>query len=92
MNTLMASTSPVALTADALGGGAAEDEYLSEDDTARFFGVSPRTVQRWRRNGTGPFYTRLGQRRVVYHKPTLIIWAAARTFRSTSEEGACHVA
>jgi predicted DNA-binding transcriptional regulator AlpA len=34
--------------------------FLTEDQTAAFLCVSLSTLRRWRRNGTGPKYFRLG--------------------------------
>jgi hypothetical protein len=49
---------------DTAGGLLAE--YLSEDALAREFGIAVRTLQRWRRQRTGPPVTFIG--RVPYYR------------------------
>jgi len=41
------------------------DEHLNEEKLARRWAISPRTLQRWRQEGKGPAYLKLGGR-VVY--------------------------
>lgn len=53
--------------ADRAARGAAhqEREFLNETDVARRTGISIRTLQGWRAQGTGPRYAKAG-RRVLY--------------------------
>jgi predicted site-specific integrase-resolvase len=39
--------------------------YLAQKDVARRWGISHRTLERWRMRGRGPAYLKLGER-VVY--------------------------
>jgi len=41
------------------------DEHLNEEKLAQRWAISPRTLQRWRQEGKGPAYLKLGGR-VVY--------------------------
>ena len=65
-------------------------ETLYDDTEAgRYLGgekhpISPRTMQRWRLDGTGPRFLKLG-RLVRYTESDLDAHKAARTFVSTSE-------
>lgn len=50
-------------------------DYLTEDEAATLLRLSPRTLQRHRHNSTGPAFSRLGARRVVYDRKDLVAWA-----------------
>lgn len=39
---------------------------LDTEHAAKYLGVSPRTMEKWRYQGRGPTYIRPGGRRVVY--------------------------
>jgi hypothetical protein len=65
-----------------------DDEFLIEEEAAKFLRVSPRSLQRWRMTGGGPEFTRLGKKRVGYRRSGLRAWAASKTFASTSAEAA----
>ena len=58
--------------------------YLTQDEAAQLLRLSPRTLERHRRAGTGARFMRLG-RRVLYRLSELEAWTEARTFGSTSE-------
>lgn len=64
--------------------------YLTEREAARVLRLSERTLQRYRREGGGPRYRRLGARRLVYARADLDAWANDRSFASTSEEERAH--
>lgn len=49
---------------------------LSEREAAERLGISPRTLQDWRRRSCGPVYMKLG-RRVAYHPDDLDVYEAA---------------
>jgi predicted site-specific integrase-resolvase len=66
--------------------------YLDEAATARFLDVSCRTLQRWRRDGGGPAFTRAGMRRILYDVTGIQKWAEARTFAHRAAELARTVA
>jgi predicted DNA-binding transcriptional regulator AlpA len=58
----------------------------SERDVARLLGVSVRTLQRWRLDGGGPAFIRLGSRRIGYSDTEIERWAASRSFASLAAE------
>ena len=49
-----------------LWAGVGEDRYLTQEEVAARFRVSPRTLERWRRQKIGPAWVRLPGR-VLYH-------------------------
>jgi excisionase family DNA binding protein len=51
------------------------DEYLTESEVAELLKVSVGTLRRWRREGTGPPWLRLG-RGVRYLRAEVNAWAA----------------
>jgi hypothetical protein len=51
--------------------------YLSRDDLAREFNVSPRTVTRWTFQVDGLPYLELGNR-TLYERASVLAWLAAR--------------
>ena len=58
--------------------------FLTQAEAAEFLRVSPRSLERWRLEGSGPAYRKFG-RRVVYGRMDLETWAESRVFTSTSE-------
>jgi predicted site-specific integrase-resolvase len=57
--------------------------FFSEEELANRWLHSVRTLQRWRRRGTGPVFTRLG-RRVVYRLDDVEAYEqAARRFEGS---------
>lgn len=64
------------------------DELMVAKAAARYLRVSPRTLERWRVNGTGPRYRKLGpgkRAKVVYLLSDLEAWLAKHAYSSTSE-------
>lgn len=61
---------------------------LDERAAATAIGMTPRTMQEWRRTGTGPPYVRISSRCVRYRPEDLAAWAAERVHSSTSDEAA----
>jgi predicted DNA-binding transcriptional regulator AlpA len=61
-------------------------KYFDEAAMAQRLGVSKRTLQRWRAQGCGPPYVRLGPRRVAYDEAASDAWAASRSFTSRAAE------
>lgn len=49
------------------------DNHLNEELLARRLNLSPRTLQRWRLDGLGPVYLKLGGR-VVYRIADVEAW------------------
>jgi predicted DNA-binding transcriptional regulator AlpA len=60
---------------------------FSNDEAARFLGLSPRTLPGMRRRGDGPPFIRLGARRVGYLESDLSVWVESQRRRSTSDPG-----
>jgi len=65
-----------------------ENEYFDEDGLQERYLIPPRTAQRWRAEGAGPPFVRLGRRRVIYRRSDVEKWLAERTFRSLAHEAA----
>lgn len=56
---------------------AAPREYLSPAQVAELLGLSTRTLWRWRCRGTGPAWSRCGDRAVRYRRADVDAWVAA---------------
>lgn len=61
--------------------------YLTTRGAAKLLGLHPDTLRRLRREGGGPPFVRIG-RAVRYRLDVVDAWAAARTFKSTTDEAA----
>jgi predicted site-specific integrase-resolvase len=59
---------------------------VSEEDAARKLGVSTRTLQRWRVEGRGPRFTKLGKL-VGYTEASLVKYVEDNQRQSTSDRG-----
>ncbi len=57
---------------------------LNENELAQRWGISPKTLQRWRSEGRGPKYLKLSKR-VSYPLETVIDFEASALHDSTSE-------
>lgn len=65
------------------------DCYLTEQQFCERFHVSPRTAQRWRKEGRfGPPFIRAGARRVLFRLSDCERWAEQRRFSTLAEEAA----
>lgn len=64
----------------------AAEIYLTAEEFAQRYHVSPRTAERWRSTGGGPRWCRLGLRKVGYRLSDCEAWAAARTFEHRADE------
>ncbi|RMF05231.1 MAG: DNA-binding protein [Alphaproteobacteria bacterium] len=60
---------------------------LTTRQAARRLGLSPRTLEKWRVEGNGPPFYKIG-RRVAYLEADLVEWLRGRRRRSTSEQSA----
>ena len=60
---------------------AEEPVYLDTRGAASFLGLSPRTLDRYRKTEQGPEYFQFGSR-IRYLKSDVAAWAAARRVRS----------
>ena len=65
---------------------ASPDDFLTEAEAASYLRVSRRSLQRWRYEGGGPAFHRLGPRRLAYRRKDLDDWATAGRAFSTSEK------
>ena len=63
------------------------DELLDTDAVARFAGLSPVTLRKWRMTGAGPRFVRLG-RAVRYRKAAVDAFLAGREYATTTEADA----
>jgi hypothetical protein len=61
-----------------------EAAFLNSIEAARFLGLSPRTLDRWRWAGFGPRFRRHGGR-VVYAVADLLAWSEAQARTSTRD-------
>jgi predicted DNA-binding transcriptional regulator AlpA len=64
---------------------------LSNNEAAACLGIKPQTLRRWRWEGTGPSYVRLGnsvKSKTAYRPADLEAWLKSRTFAHTAEESA----
>ncbi len=57
---------------------------LATADAAAYLGLSPATLEKWRVQGGGPPFERLG-RSVRYKVTALDAWASERSARNTSD-------
>ncbi|MFH5948386.1 helix-turn-helix transcriptional regulator [Roseomonas xinghualingensis] len=62
------------------------DTLLTERALSERFGVSPRTLQRWRRTGEGPRFIRAGARCVRYAEAEVIRWEARNSYDHRAAE------
>jgi predicted DNA-binding transcriptional regulator AlpA len=60
------------------------DELLDTEAVARYAGLSPVTLRKWRMTGAGPRFVRLG-RAVRYRRAELDAWLSRREFKNTTE-------
>lgn len=51
---------------------------LTQEQAAAFLGLSPRTLEAWRRTSHGPAFVRIGPRRVRYRQETIQAWLTAQ--------------
>lgn len=58
-------------------------EYLGGAGSA----LSPKTMQKWRCNGSGPAFIRISSRCIRYRKSDLDKWIEARLRKSTTDAG-----
>jgi hypothetical protein len=61
-------------------------EYLDEAALHDRYQIPPRTAQRWRVNGEGPPYVRVGARRIAYRVADVERWLAERTYAHRADE------
>lgn len=62
--------------------------FLTSNEAADLLRLSRRTLERWRLEGSGPRYIKLGagkRSRVVYRESEIVSWVNQSSFGSTSE-------
>jgi hypothetical protein len=64
----------------------AHDDYLTDAQLADRLHVTTRTTMRWRRDGSGPSYLRVGVRRLLYRQADVESWLANRSFAHRAAE------
>jgi hypothetical protein len=57
--------------------------HLTQHQLAKRWGMSPRTLERWRWIGTGPMFLKIGGR-VAYRLADIEAWEAERARTSTA--------
>lgn len=60
-------------------------KILTNVETAELLGLKPNTLERWRLQGRGPTFRKLG-RAVRYVEADVLAWLDAQSRRSTSQE------
>ena len=60
------------------------DSVLKAEEAAKFLKLSPRTLEKWRSEGTGPAVVRMG-RRVAYARRDLVRWLAEQEAKGRKE-------
>jgi predicted DNA-binding transcriptional regulator AlpA len=63
--------------------GTRADVLLRQDAASALIGVSPRTMERWRNERSGPPFVRLSARAIRYSRAALCTWLATRTVENT---------
>jgi hypothetical protein len=62
---------------------------LPSPQAAAWLGVKPQTLRKWRCQGKGPRFVRMGigpQSPAAYRLADLEVWVESRSFQSTAEE------
>lgn len=70
--------------------GKYQDELITTGRAAEFLKTSPRTLEKWRRDGAGPPFVRISHRCVRYRIRDLVSWTESRIpaiYRESSKEG-----
>jgi len=62
------------------------EKFLTQDDVAILWNISTNTLRKWRWEGKGPKFVKLGAR-VVYRESDVLAYAAANIKNSTAKEG-----
>ncbi|MBI9081855.1 MAG: helix-turn-helix domain-containing protein [Pseudodesulfovibrio sp.] len=63
-----------------------EAALLNQEQTAQFLNISPRTLEKWRWEGTGPRFCKIG-RRAMYRPVDLQSYVDSQIRKSTSDPG-----
>ena len=49
-------------------------QHITEADLAKRFDMTVRTLQAWRKNGTGPAFIRIGERSILYRMDDVLAY------------------
>jgi len=63
-------------------------DIMNSAEAMEFLKVPKSSFERWRANGHGPAFIRIGPRRIAYRRGDLEAWLAGRTFKSRADEQA----
>ena len=63
-------------------------EFLDTRSVAARLGVTPRTLWRWRRDGVGPVWTRVGRAKVGYRPAAIETYLAGGTCQTQAHQSA----
>lgn len=64
----------------------AASEFLTDKQLASLLHVTTRTTMRWRADGGGPPFVRVGEWRVLYSRGAVDVWLQQRTFATRAAE------
>lgn len=64
--------------------------HMPPEKLAERLSVSLRTLERWRVNGDGPRFLRVGPRRVIYPVAEIESWESRRVYASRAAEMSAH--
>jgi excisionase family DNA binding protein len=62
------------------------EEFLTDAQLCALLHCDDRTTLRWRNDGGGPQFVRVGPRRVLYRRSDVEAWLTARTFAHRAAE------
>jgi predicted DNA-binding transcriptional regulator AlpA len=65
---------------------AAEAEFLTDAELCKRVHVTSQTTWRWRRDGGGPLFVRVGQHRILYRVSDVDDWLRARIYTHRAAE------
>ena len=61
-----------------------KEEYFNTKEVAKYMKISPRTIERWRTEGQGPEYHKVG-RKVIYNVSDINAYLASNKYSHTSQ-------
>ena len=61
-----------------------DSSLFTPSELSIFLGVSPATLERWRCQGEGPPFIKIGRRRIAYRSRAVRQWLEARERSSTA--------
>lgn len=64
------------------------DDFWTDAQLAKALQVTQRTTLRWRRDGGGPPFVRIGKHRILYRRASVEQWIDGRTYPHMAAEAA----